>query len=123
MDLSILTTMKVANGREYIEINTQNIWRSKKLDLYLHRQKIQNRYSMPTIFEIFGLRFFFYSDEHLPIHVHIEYGGNDAKIEIATRKVVQNRGLKPRELKKATQLVEMYEQEIIKAWHDYFDKE
>ena len=37
---------------------------------------------MPTIFEIFGLRFFFYSDEHLPIHVHIEYGGNDAKVEI-----------------------------------------
>ena len=72
---------------------------------------------MPTIFEIFGLRFFFYSDEHLPIHVHIEYGGNDAKVEIATR------GLKPRELKKATQLIEMYEQEIIKAWHDYFDKE
>ena len=27
---------------------------------------------MPTIFEIFGLRFYFYSDEHLPIHVHIE---------------------------------------------------
>ena len=78
---------------------------------------------MLTIFEIFGLRFFFYSDEHLPIHVHIEYGGNDAKIEIATRKVVQNRGLKPRELKKAAQLVEMYEEEIIKAWHDYFDKE
>ena len=78
---------------------------------------------MPTIFEIFGLRFLFYSDEHLPIHVHIEYGGNDAKVEIATRKVVQNRGLKPRELKKATQLIEMYEQEIIKAWHDYFDKE
>lgn len=68
-------------------------------------------------------RFFFYSDEHLPIHVHVEYGGNDAKIEIATRKVVQNRGLKQRELKKAIQLIEMYEQEIIKAWYDYFDKE
>ena len=86
----------------------------------MHRQ-IDN--VMPTIFEIFGLRFFFYSDEHLPIHVHIEYGGNDAKIEIATRRVVQNRGLKPRELKKATQLIEMYEQEIIDAWHNYFDKE
>ena len=56
-------------------------------------------------------------------YTFIEYGGNDAKVEIATRKVVQNRGLKPRELKKATQLIEMYEQEIIKAWHDYFDKE
>ena len=78
---------------------------------------------MPTIFEIFGLRFFLYSDEHLPIHIHVEYGGNDAKIEIATRKVVKNRGLKPRELKQAVQLIEMYEQEIIAKWHDYFDKE
>lgn len=89
----------------------------------MHRQKHKTVTTVPTIFEIFGLRFFFYSDEHLPIHVHIEYGGNDAKIEIATRKVVINRGLKPRELRQAKQLIEMYEQEIIKAWHDYFDKE
>ena len=27
---------------------------------------------MPTLFELFGMRFFFYSLEHLPIHVHVE---------------------------------------------------
>ncbi len=27
---------------------------------------------MPTILLAFGLRFYFYSDEHLPIHVHME---------------------------------------------------
>ena len=26
---------------------------------------------MPTLFELFGMRFFFYSLEHLPIHVHV----------------------------------------------------
>lgn len=35
---------------------------------------------MPTIFEIFGLRFFFYSDDHTPIHVHVVKGDDDAKI-------------------------------------------
>jgi len=25
---------------------------------------------MPTLLNIFGLRFYFYSDEHLPIHIH-----------------------------------------------------
>ncbi|MBE6243946.1 MAG: DUF4160 domain-containing protein [Bacteroidales bacterium] len=27
---------------------------------------------MPTILFLFGLRFFFYSEEHLPVHVHVE---------------------------------------------------
>lgn len=37
---------------------------------------------MPTIFEIFGLRFFFFSEDHNPIHVHVVKGDDDAKIEI-----------------------------------------
>jgi hypothetical protein len=35
---------------------------------------------MPTIFEIFGLRFFFFSGEHTLIHVHVVKGDDDAKI-------------------------------------------
>jgi len=30
---------------------------------------------MPTLLTIFGFRFFFYLDEHEPIHVHIACGG------------------------------------------------
>ena len=37
---------------------------------------------MPTILVIFGLRFYFYADEHLPIHVHLENGDGLAKIEL-----------------------------------------
>ncbi|WP_234878234.1 DUF4160 domain-containing protein [Prevotella heparinolytica] len=37
---------------------------------------------MPTIFEIFGLRFFFFSEDHTPIHVHVVKGDDDAKIQI-----------------------------------------
>ena len=35
---------------------------------------------MPTILVLFGLRFYFYASEHLPIHVHIENSDGDAKI-------------------------------------------
>ena len=76
---------------------------------------------MPTILSIFGLRFFFYSDEHEPIHVHIEQGDNDAKVEIATRKIVYNRGIKANDMRKALQTIELYEDEIIAKWHEYFD--
>ena len=55
---------------------------------------------MPTLFEIFGMRFFFYSLEHLPIHVHVENGDGRAKIDVKTLEIIENHGMKPRDLKK-----------------------
>jgi hypothetical protein len=37
---------------------------------------------MPRIFEKDGYRFFFYSNEHRPIHVHVRYGGGEAVFNI-----------------------------------------
>ena len=76
---------------------------------------------MPTILTLFGLRFYFYSDEHLPIHIHIQHGDNDAKVEIATRKVVYNRGIKANDMRRALEVIELYEAEIIAKWHEYFE--
>lgn len=75
---------------------------------------------MPTIFEIFGLRFFFYSDEHRPIHVHVVKGDDDAKIQIEGEiKLIYNHGLKANDLKRALELAEMYKEDIIKVWNEY----
>lgn len=75
---------------------------------------------MPTIFEIFGLRFFFYSDEHRPIHVHVVKGDDDAKIQIEDEvKLVNNHGLKAKDLKRALELAEMYKEDIINVWNEY----
>lgn len=37
---------------------------------------------MPTILRIDGFRFFFFSDEHSPRHIHIEKGDGYARIEL-----------------------------------------
>ncbi len=74
---------------------------------------------MPTLFELFGMRFFFYSLEHMPIHVHIENGDGIAKINVETLEVIENIGIKPRDLRKATQLVKLYKKEIINKWNQY----
>ncbi|MDD7513451.1 MAG: DUF4160 domain-containing protein [Clostridiales bacterium] len=75
---------------------------------------------MLTIFEIFGLRFFFYSDEHRPIHVHVVKGDDDAKIQIEDEvKLVYNHGLKAKDLKRALELAEMYKEDIINVWNEY----
>ena len=37
---------------------------------------------MPKIFEYFGLIFYFYSNEHEPIHVHVQHGDNESIFEL-----------------------------------------
>ncbi len=78
---------------------------------------------MPTLFIIFGIRFFFYSDDHEPVHVHISYGGKLAKIQVLPEvSVVYDQGVGPQILKKALKTVENYKEDIIAEWHSYFDK-
>ena len=77
---------------------------------------------MPTLLMIFGLRFFFYLDEHQPINVHIERNGKKAKIELCPNiKLVYNHRLKEQENKKAIEICIMYKDDFIKEWHRRFD--
>ena len=78
---------------------------------------------MPTIMYLFGLRFFFYSEEHLPIHVHVQNADGKAKIDVETLFVIENRGIKPPDLKKAVDAVRNYQADIIKTWKEYFDED
>ena len=77
---------------------------------------------MPTIIFLFGLRFFFYSEEHLPIHIHVQNGDGRAKIMVETGEISENNGIKPKDIKKATEIVDQYRDDIIKAWNEYFDE-
>lgn len=70
---------------------------------------------MPTIIYLFGLRFFFYSEEHLPIHVHVQNGDGRAKIIVSNLEVVENNGIKPKDIKKAIMIVEEYESDYFKS--------
>ena len=77
---------------------------------------------MPTVLFLFGLRFFFYSEEHLPIHIHVKNGDGRAKINVVTAEVVENSGIKPKDLKKAVDAVILYREDFIQAWKEYFDE-
>jgi hypothetical protein len=48
---------------------------------FLHVKKINDtikqnlwRLALPTVLRVDGFRFFFFSDEHLPLHIHVEKG-------------------------------------------------
>lgn len=78
---------------------------------------------MPTVLFIFGIRFFFYPNDQEPIHVHIEYQGKAAKIQIVPEiAVIENNGIKAQIIKKAIEAVNFYRDDIINEWHNIFDK-
>ncbi|MDR2584828.1 MAG: DUF4160 domain-containing protein [Prevotellaceae bacterium] len=77
---------------------------------------------MPTLLTVFGLRFYFYSDEHTPIHVHIENSDGRAKICLEPSiEVIENKNIKPRDIKKALSIIELYKEDFINAWHEYHE--
>ena len=78
---------------------------------------------MPKIFEIDGFRFFFYSNEHDPIHVHVRYEGGEAVFEIID--VVELRdshGIKLHDLRRAQEIAEKNKQLIIQKWNEHFNR-
>lgn len=76
---------------------------------------------MPTLLIAFGIRFFFYLDEHEPIHVHVSYGGKRAKIELVPEvRIVYNHGLKEQVIKKAVATCDNYMEDFIVEWHKRF---
>ncbi len=76
---------------------------------------------MPTLLTIFGLRFYFYLNEHQPVHVHITVNNKKAKIDLEPEvRVVYNHGLKEQELTKALEVCRLYRDEFIDAWQKRF---
>ena len=66
---------------------------------------MQKNSAMPTLLITFGMRFFFYLDEHQPIHVHVDCNGKKAKI-----------ALEPMVCTCA-----IYRDDFIAEWHKRFD--
>ena len=78
---------------------------------------------MPKIFERDGYRFFFYSNEHRPIHVHVRYGSGEAVFEVeAVVQLRESQGLKVRELAKAEELATAHRGLILQKWNEHFNR-
>lgn len=78
---------------------------------------------MPTVFEKDGYKFFFYSNEHLPPHVHVLKGGGEAVFiidpEVELREAA---GMKVRQLARAEELAKENQEIILKAWNEHLNR-
>ncbi len=85
---------------------------------------------MPKLYEYFGLIFVFYSSEHEPIHIHGKYQGRESKaeiifsngkfVEIRIKDVSGKEPLDTQNLKKFRTIVELYRDDIVRKWIDFF---
>ncbi len=85
---------------------------------------------MPKLYEYFGLIFLFYSQEHQPIHIHGKYQDKESKAEIifengkfkeiVIKDVPGKEPLDVRNLKKFRKIIELYRDDIVRKWIDFF---
>ena len=79
---------------------------------------------MPEILRMFGMRFFLYSREHEPIHVHVKNSDGKAKFVILPEGIVlvKNEGIKTKDIKAAEMVLEENKELAIEKWNEYFGR-
>jgi hypothetical protein len=75
---------------------------------------------MPKVFEKDGFSFFFYSNEHRPIHVHVRHGDGEAVFDVEESvELRESQNMKMKELAQAQQLAAENLQLIVEKWHEH----
>ena len=85
---------------------------------------------MPKIFEYFGFIFYFYSNEHEPIHVHVIHGAkesifdlimlNGILVNLHVREKKGAESLSEKEKRTAEEFIRKYHKNIIEKWVKFF---
>ena len=76
---------------------------------------------MPTVLRTNGFRFFFYMNEHLPIHVHVSKGGAKARVTLVPDiNIDSSNGFKANEIKQYLRIIIDNYNQIINSWNDTF---
>ena len=85
---------------------------------------------MPKIFEYFGFIFYFFSNEHEPIHVHVLHGDRESIFdlimmdgELADIRAREKKGATPlseNDKRTAEQFIRKYHKNIIQKWIKFF---
>ena len=85
---------------------------------------------MGKIFEYFGFIFYFFSNEHEPIHVHVKKGGeecifdliieNGQLIRVERREKTGADPLNSKDESTAVDFIQVYWKEIVEKWVTFF---
>ena len=77
---------------------------------------------MPTILISNGYRIFFYINDHLPIHIHVEKDNKTAKFNLEPLELVRSRKFNSSEIE-ISKLVENNKELYKQKWGEFFNNE
>lgn len=74
---------------------------------------------MPTVLDLFGLKFIIFTADHQPPHCHVKSANGAARFEITNEVKLIDSTLKPKELKLAEYVLEENLENIQEVWKKY----
>lgn len=83
---------------------------------------------MPTIYRYLGMIFKFWSNEHNPVHVHVEYQdtsctvylhGTHGRIIVDVKNASSGKRMDEKTLREVRKFAEKYKEKIMSKWTDY----
>lgn len=79
---------------------------------------------MPELWRMFGMRFFFYSREHEPIHVHVKSADGLTKFNVTEEgvEIVTNAGMRAKDLNLALMEILKRKDFVISEWERRFGR-
>lgn len=81
---------------------------------------------MPKVFEVYGYKFFFFSNEESPLepcHIHVRKNGNLAKFWIKENaELADNIGFSSTELKNIQEILNEKKLLVEEAWNEFFKR-
>ena len=76
---------------------------------------------MPTVLTLLGMRFYYWSREHEPVHIHVKKGSAEARFVLEPEvKLTANIGLKSHELAIADEIIRDNREYMIEHWKLFF---
>lgn len=92
-------------------------------DIDLYPIFVKNKI-MPELWRIYGMRFFFYSREHEPMHVHVKSADGIAKFNVSEKgaELVSNSGMKLKDINLALDEIIRRKEIVITEWEIRFGK-
>ena len=78
---------------------------------------------MPELLRIFGLRFFFFSNDHEPAHVHVKNADGEARFIISPTECISNKGMKSQDIHLAESIIIENADLFLNRWNEFFKKQ
>ncbi len=77
---------------------------------------------MPTVLLVNGFRFYFYMNEHLPVHIHVTKAGGRAKfILLPEIELTFSQGFKIKEIREIINIITDNHDYLIQKWYETFN--